>query len=291
MQRGTQGKKYDKSLTTKQITQIIRNNIKQAKKDGILPQDLRVSVRMRKVTWDHAIDMTITKLDTKIFNEEFIRWEMEHPHDPYPANIPRYEPETQRILDMLRGFHDDYNYDRSDSMTDYFDVNYYGGVSIDFRLEEQAREVLRSRIESGADNVVKALEETVDQHRDGIKVEDKGDRVVIESDHPSVVEATECPDTFDTKIDEVLGLDVTVTLPVIGKMEIPGLWGSFGIAHIAKGPLGRKSYLVWRNTDLFYVHEWPTGAFEVYRLGEEDPYLVGDEGQLRMEISTENSNA
>jgi hypothetical protein len=57
--------------------------------------------------------------------------------------------EGRRIEKVLKGIHDAYNYDGSEAMVDYFDVNYYGQVSIEdarhakFREQEKARKEAR----------------------------------------------------------------------------------------------------------------------------------------------------
>lgn len=40
-------------------------------------------------------------------------------------------PALAALADELRAIHQAYNYNGSDAMTDYFDVNYYGGVSVE----------------------------------------------------------------------------------------------------------------------------------------------------------------
>lgn len=41
-----------------------------------------------------------------------------------------YTPEWATIMKIVKEIHDIYNYDNSDVMTDYFDVNYYWTVRI-----------------------------------------------------------------------------------------------------------------------------------------------------------------
>lgn len=45
--------------------------------------------------------------------------------------------EVKAIMKYANKFHDSYNYDNSDAMTDYFDVNYYGSCSISWKYEQR----------------------------------------------------------------------------------------------------------------------------------------------------------
>jgi hypothetical protein len=49
-------------------------------------------------------------------------------------NIEKFTAEANRVFDVVKNIRAAYNYDRSDSMTDYYDVNFGGGVSFDWKL-------------------------------------------------------------------------------------------------------------------------------------------------------------
>ena len=139
------GAKYNDALTVKEIAVIIRADIKAAIKAGDLPKGLKVSVRS-----DHnCIDMAVTASPVLISNPARVRWEKANPHDqasfaPCPEVRAMLSAPGQRIMDTLQGFHDDYNFDKGDTQSDYFFVNYYGRATVDYRVAHPEREQIRA---------------------------------------------------------------------------------------------------------------------------------------------------
>lgn len=104
------------------IAKLMRADVKAAIKADKMP-NVKVSVKCRHY---NCIDISI--IDSKGL-------EMHNLNFDYRAHFQ--SPEAQRLTEIgeqvqtvLKEIHDSYNYDHSDSMTDYFDVNYYGSVSI-----------------------------------------------------------------------------------------------------------------------------------------------------------------
>lgn len=130
---GDYGSKLD-DADTKTIAQRIRDDIKRAKKLSAanadhLPAKLKVSVRAPRYG---SIDISITESPVVLHNPANVAvWELnvsKHRCDP-----DRYTLEGQRILNVLERIANQYNYDRSDIVTDYFDVNFYLHVDISHR--------------------------------------------------------------------------------------------------------------------------------------------------------------
>jgi hypothetical protein len=141
--RGIKGSAYEetKSLSTTEIAKLIRKDIKEAKKAGKLPKKLKVSVRTRNYSGGSSIDVQVKSSPVDILNRERLRYEAEHPHErPMSADDPEfpiYTEEGEAIMDLLKGFHAVYNRDNSDTMTDYFDVRYYGSVGLDWKYRNE----------------------------------------------------------------------------------------------------------------------------------------------------------
>lgn len=120
----------------KDIAAIIREDIKMARKIGqkTRPQDGDVAVKdpigdapqgikFRTRTRDHiAIEVIMENIPRE--------WGFQKVVDPmgYENDIPT--PALRALLSALEEIHAAYNYDNSDTMTDYFERNYGGGVYV-----------------------------------------------------------------------------------------------------------------------------------------------------------------
>lgn len=115
------------------IAKAMREEIKEAKKSGLLPKHWKYSV-----TCHHRTSISIR---VESFGEGWMPENVENCkefcyrsissygyHSPYcPGSVkPTEEAEAARIT--LERIHQAFNHDNSDIMTDYFDVRYYGQV-------------------------------------------------------------------------------------------------------------------------------------------------------------------
>lgn len=149
------GSKYDatKGKSVGDLPALMRQDIKDATARGQLPKGLKVSVRKEPCThmWSIRIQITGLPIGTKVYNPEYLRFTGNLQHPPkYPENWTcageqaplchieggEYSKEVQGYLDVLTDIYNAYQRDNSDSMSDYFDVRYYGGVSIQCGLGE-----------------------------------------------------------------------------------------------------------------------------------------------------------
>lgn len=127
------GAKYEKGLQVVEIAKRIRADIKAAIASGELPA-IKTSVRISRYSMGRSIDVTITEAPFAVINPEWVQarnegvsvWELD--------NIEKFTAEANRVFDVVKNIRAAYNYDRSDSMTDYYDVNFGGGVSFDWKL-------------------------------------------------------------------------------------------------------------------------------------------------------------
>jgi hypothetical protein len=95
-----------------EIAADIRRDLKAAQKAGDIPADVKVSVRTRTYAGGRAIDVTLTGWDReRIYTTD---WFM--------------TPEAQAVRQTVETIRESYNRDASDSMVDYFDVDYYGST-------------------------------------------------------------------------------------------------------------------------------------------------------------------
>lgn len=143
------GEKYEqvKRLSTTEIAKRIREDIKLARKvettlgtatgtdlavpDSLaalatMPKCIKVSVTTEYFSGGSAIHVRVYNLPEKGWGyvRETDMWGQ-------PRWVPG--PELKAILTALKEIHGSYNFDGSDPMVDYFHVNYYGDVEVDWR--------------------------------------------------------------------------------------------------------------------------------------------------------------
>lgn len=124
------GEKYPdhKETDIKDIAVLIRAELK------AIP-GLKVSVKIERYSMGQSMHICIKETGFKICPEAYIKYAK----DGYPQimadNRPeRYTPEAVALKDKIEAIANQYNYDNSDSQTDYFDVNYYLYVNYDSDL-------------------------------------------------------------------------------------------------------------------------------------------------------------
>lgn len=148
------GSKYNSDLSTTEIAKLIREEIKALRKAGKLPTG-KYSVRSQYFSGGSSIDVRVRDLDMLIWNPDaLITQEITYPNQPWNwrGNVtePQYNKWAQDVLDTLNGLMDAYNHDRSDIMTDYFDVNFYGHAEFDWEWageqRKQAVEALKMEV-------------------------------------------------------------------------------------------------------------------------------------------------
>lgn len=129
------GAKYEAKTyqTAAEIAKLIRADIKAAIAADDLPGTARnYSVRIDNFSGGRSIRIAAKGLDgvwetcKGLAATGCNHWGCEHGRQTEVLTS-----EGQRIEKLLQSFHNAYNYDHGDSMTDYFNVNYYGSAHVE----------------------------------------------------------------------------------------------------------------------------------------------------------------
>ncbi len=130
----TVGSKYaaNKDLSTTEIAKLVRADIKAAVKSGKLPRAAKVSVKTDYYSMGSAIRVRVSGI-TPAFNPAWLVWTKKNPHLSFhstpEAARERYSPLVVTTMATVEKIVASYNYDNSDSMTDYHDSNFHADVS------------------------------------------------------------------------------------------------------------------------------------------------------------------
>lgn len=162
MYERTYGYLYDRDRLVKDDAALIRRTIKTLAKGDLLPADWVYSVRYRTFAGGRAIDISArSPRPVTLMESGYVRASDTKPRrvivprrldidDTSLADDERWinlwlrpgeqheirwcdtsTSEARAVHRALSDLHDGCNHDGSDSMTDYFDVKFYGSVSID----------------------------------------------------------------------------------------------------------------------------------------------------------------
>lgn len=142
------GIKYTSVDSTTEVPAAFRQDVKDAVAKGELPAGLKLSVRRRRCTHSWAIDVTVMACPgVKFLNPERVK--ADHSNDnSWPLPSIR-TAEGAALVAKLEAMLGAYNHDGSDSQTDYSDVRFYGGVTVDHDLERAERAPLVAAYELG----------------------------------------------------------------------------------------------------------------------------------------------
>lgn len=144
----TQGSGY---MNTADIAKLMRADLKAA---GELPADLKVSVTVENYSMGRSINIraeyrpefwakcegTFERLRDDGATDHVVCQRAWHQDAHEVLTV-----EGQRVQRVLDSIHGAYNYDGSDVMTDYFDVNYYGHAEIESREASEGAAQERAR--------------------------------------------------------------------------------------------------------------------------------------------------
>lgn len=136
----TTGYLYDPDRAVKDDAANIRRHIKTMTKAGLLPADWRYSVRYQTASMCRAIDITATapRPIYGVDRNDVMDWETLGQAPPVHAETGKpvtsiraaWTREAKAVLDTLEELSAAHNYDASDTMTDYYDVKFYGAVTL-----------------------------------------------------------------------------------------------------------------------------------------------------------------
>lgn len=124
------GSNFDKTLSRTEIAKRIRADLK----GSGLPKGCKVSVTCSRGS---AIDVKITAFPGQVLNPARVAFERTLPHEV--CQLPRFTLEVARAIATITEIGDAYRRDDSDSMTDYFNCNFYLFVGVAHELERESR--------------------------------------------------------------------------------------------------------------------------------------------------------
>ena len=114
MERKITGSRYDSALTTTEIAKKVREYVKKTY------PDCKFSVRSEYYSMGSSIHVTLMEAPFEVSSTS-------EKHNFYPSDWAKKEftTESYNILKEVYDYVESYNYDNSDPMTDYFDVNFH----------------------------------------------------------------------------------------------------------------------------------------------------------------------
>jgi hypothetical protein len=115
-----------KRLGTKETAARIRTDIKNLQKHKLLPAG-KFSVTMDRFAGGSSIDVRAVDVEATMFNVNRFAAEKRDPR-AYRHDEPRMTAEGERILALMNKVVGAYHEDKSDIMSDYFNVNFYAHV-------------------------------------------------------------------------------------------------------------------------------------------------------------------
>ncbi len=121
------GRHFDPALSVKEIAKRLRQTIRTMQERGLF-SDMQVSVRIRPYSMGCSLNVEIRQWNGPIYNPEFVQAN-ERGRDT--ADIPTYHERADQVLRVLRILGDQWNYNNSDGMIDYYETNY----ALDVRFE------------------------------------------------------------------------------------------------------------------------------------------------------------
>ena len=138
------GPKYQQGMDGAKISAAIRSDIKAAVAAGALPRG-KYSVRLDRFSGGKSITVTATDVDLDLFDPRFLRHEIETNGRVFYQG-ERFSEAQRALLKKLEKLANAYNYDGSDIQSDYFHVNYYLHVKMDWEFERERRAIEVQRV-------------------------------------------------------------------------------------------------------------------------------------------------
>lgn len=121
------GSKYDRNMSCKEIAAKLRTELKQDFKDW------KFSVHS---DYNH-VDVRITQIPAYVplYNPKWVEEERACKWDS-GTGTARYSAQVREVMDHINAWLYEYNYDKSDIQSDYFEVKFYSTVDICYKFEQ-----------------------------------------------------------------------------------------------------------------------------------------------------------
>ena len=132
------GSRYDMAKSIDEIPGLIRSEIKAA----VAAASCRAASTASASAVDALLGDRCADRGSRdpLLNPERLAADRDDPHTYRPEyHCPRYTPEATAVRKAVEAICDSFNHDGSDSMTDYFDVRFYGSVDFDHEWEAARR--------------------------------------------------------------------------------------------------------------------------------------------------------
>jgi len=129
--RGFVGSKYEatKGLDIKEIAKRIRGDLK-AK---FPPRDgWKFSVTIERYSGGQSVNVDVKQVPHAfgVENPEWTQYQAAHPQEGIPHGMKRLTPAAEGVEQRIKEIVEAYNFDDSDSMTDYFNVRFYKHIRL-----------------------------------------------------------------------------------------------------------------------------------------------------------------
>ncbi len=132
-ERNIIGNKYEqfKSMDIKEIAKFIRNDLKQFK-------DCKFSVSIQRYSGGRSVHV---KLMSSTNLKRFVNIKYDSTQETRFNFSKDFKEKVESIINQ-------YNYDKSDPMTDYFNVNFYSHFNIDYNFQKLIEDKITDTIDS-----------------------------------------------------------------------------------------------------------------------------------------------
>lgn len=125
------GPKYDPDLDVVEIAKRVRKDLKREY------PGCKFSVRIQRFSMGRSLDVIIKHADFQVVNPDWVRFRVENPEwRNAKTNAPElYNTEGEALLKRVKEIVRAYNFDDSDSMSDYYHVNFSQKIEFDHDLD------------------------------------------------------------------------------------------------------------------------------------------------------------
>lgn len=135
------GSKFEAGRDVKDIAKAVRKDIAAAIKAGELPA-MKTSVTIERFSGGCALRVKVKEIAGGALNPDHVRANAANPYRHEFDLPPRYLPHAKAALETLKKIVRAYKRDASDSMVDYFDVNFYDSVDFSTSFENEERKAI-----------------------------------------------------------------------------------------------------------------------------------------------------
>ena len=125
------GSKYDRDLDIKDIAKLVR---KELATEYPIKEGWKFSVKIDRYAGGQSMDVSIISIPENVYAYDAEAYDIHFQimnGEGGAWDAMKLTDNFKKILDDVKAIQDQYNYDNSDTMTDYFDVNFYGHVALD----------------------------------------------------------------------------------------------------------------------------------------------------------------